>query len=507
MNRDLSMGGNTVTSSATPTANIDLTNKLYVDTQVATKANISGVTFTGNITVSAERFNVGTSNGTIILYGGSISPSNVNPTAISQDGFTISQVSLSETNPGVYLQSWNSRPIILNSLGNDVQFPAAPSTNNSLCNKTYVDTQVATKASVSGATFTGSVSVLNSGYAINFLSGSSAIQSGTGTNQFTFGQNSDYCWIQTYNRPLHLNMLGNRIQMGGFNSPITSALYGQNTIYNGSNTNQYVQINGTGLIYTGANNITWDGQNQDYNFTIQGYNYGIVFGSAFNPRSTVTFGTISTPININIYTSSSTSLNSSNGLNIYGNSDTNQFIQLRHNYTFIGYNNYIVRGIDGNYDYTFENFRSVIVNGAVVTSDKRIKRNIHDIEDEQALCIVKQLKPVQYEYSNKNSRKFIGFIAQDVEEFAPQFVLYTVDKLRTLDYNSIFSLQTKVIQYLLREHDSNLLSIQSIKDENTELKNRVVCLENTMDTYIAKNLQLEERITRLERLLSATNTV
>jgi hypothetical protein len=56
------------------------------------------------------------------------------------------------------------------------------------------------------------------------------------------------------------------------------------------------------------------------------------------------------------------------------------------------------------------------------TSDQRIKTNISSVEYRQALEVVRQLKPVTYDYIdqvNRHHQKEYGFIAQDVQTLLP----------------------------------------------------------------------------------------
>lgn len=63
--------------------------------------------------------------------------------------------------------------------------------------------------------------------------------------------------------------------------------------------------------------------------------------------------------------------------------------------------------------------------GMVVSSDERIKKNIVDIEDGEALEKLRALKPKKYEYIdyvNNGTQPVYGFIAQDVKEVIPYAV-------------------------------------------------------------------------------------
>ena len=60
--------------------------------------------------------------------------------------------------------------------------------------------------------------------------------------------------------------------------------------------------------------------------------------------------------------------------------------------------------------------------GLLITSDRRIKENIREIDDGSSLKILRNLPCVKYEYIDKMDKGFgtaIGFIAQDVKEHIP----------------------------------------------------------------------------------------
>ena len=234
----------------------------------------TNATFVSNTVV----YNSSTNTTSVIIFGGSVSPGNANPSSITNDnGFTICQRENGQANAGVYLQSWNSRPIVMNSEGNSIHFG----------------------------------------------------KSGTGVNVLHYG--------------------------------------GAYSLYQASSTGSYVQLN-YNVAYSGANHYTWNGQNQGYNFYVQGYsNYYV--GSAWQ-----------------------------------------------------------------------------------TISDRRHKEEIEEISEETAIDVVKRLNPVSFKYKTKNSRRHSGFIAQEVDEIQSEFVAKdTENDIMGLDYNSIFTYQAKVIQYLLKE--------------------------------------------------------
>ena len=73
--------------------------------------------------------------------------------------------------------------------------------------------------------------------------------------------------------------------------------------------------------------------------------------------------------------------------------------------------------------------------GFYVTSDERIKKNILDISDNEALTKFRMLKPKTYNYKDtigRTHRKVFGFLAQDVREILPEAVSLQKETLRNL---------------------------------------------------------------------------
>ena len=74
------------------------------------------------------------------------------------------------------------------------------------------------------------------------------------------------------------------------------------------------------------------------------------------------------------------------------------------------------------------NGRFFSTQGAWSASDARIKRDIEDINDSEALTQLRQLQPKKYGYKNVGQRgtgKVIGFIADEVEEVIPEAITKT----------------------------------------------------------------------------------
>ena len=83
---------------------------------------------------------------------------------------------------------------------------------------------------------------------------------------------------------------------------------------------------------------------------------------------------------------------------------------------------------DGDVTAYFENY--ITSKGYVVPSDKRIKENIRDVSDNNALQKLRDISCVNYEYRDKlarGTRTTIGFIAQQVKEHMPMAILIQKD--------------------------------------------------------------------------------
>lgn len=94
---------------------------------------------------------------------------------------------------------------------------------------------------------------------------------------------------------------------------------------------------------------------------------------------------------------------------------------------------------------------NIIATGTITPgSDRKLKENIRPLEDD-TLNKVLQLKPTRFTLkSDKDKKEQIGFIAQEVEEVFPEFVVSLTDKdkeeTKYLDYMKLTSILCKAIQ-------------------------------------------------------------
>jgi len=172
----------------------------------------------------------------------------------------------------------------------------------------------------------------------------------------------------------------------------------------------------------------------------------------------------------------------SDGLRIYGTEHSQDYAGAA--------NDYFTNGGSIQGDSPYLNFGLYVANtiraaGIVVLSDRRIKKNVVDINDTTALDQVRQLKPKYYEYVDKVSKgtsSVIGWIAQDVKEVLPRAVsvadgdipniyeIATISSSNTVTFTNFDTSDLdglgKLIAYLAEDKREEL-NITEVVDEHT----------------------------------------
>jgi hypothetical protein len=150
--------------------------------------------------------------------------------------------------------------------------------------------------------------------------------------------------------------------------------------------------------------------------------------------------------------------------------------------------------------------------GFIASSDRRIKKNIIDIQDNEALVVFRKIQPKIYDYIDflqKGGDSVYGFIAQEVKDVFPQAVKMikgTIPNFYTMCPVSqdIITLDTTKLEYdasgqvfpklrLYRENDVELivqiLSIDgnTVKIDKTLTENQVFVYGQEVDDFYALN--------------------
>ena len=150
--------------------------------------------------------------------------------------------------------------------------------------------------------------------------------------------------------------------------------------------------------------------------------------------------------------------------------------------------------------------------GFIASSDRRIKKNIIDIQDNEALVVFRKIQPKIYDYIDvlqKGGDSVYGFIAQEVKDVFPQAVKMikgTIPNFYTMCHVSqdIITLDTTKLEYdasgqvfpklrLYRENDVELvvqiLSIDgnTVKIDKTLTEDQVFVYGQEVDDFYALN--------------------
>ncbi|MCB0731194.1 MAG: tail fiber domain-containing protein [Ignavibacteriae bacterium] len=135
-----------------------------------------------------------------------------------------------------------------------------------------------------------------------------------------------------------------------------------------------------------------------------------------------------------------------------------------------------------------------VLNGSAFptsSSDIRLKNILGNYT--KGLEEINKLKTINFRYKKNNSRKLdsdkihCGFIAQEVEKVFPEAVKKDDDGYLLFNMHPINIAMVNAVQELSNENKSFYNRITKIKDQNTEFSNQ--------------NLELEERLSKIENLL------
>ena len=92
------------------------------------------------------------------------------------------------------------------------------------------------------------------------------------------------------------------------------------------------------------------------------------------------------------------------------------------------------------------------IGGAMImASDKRIKKNIEEIED--GLSLIRSLRPVSFQYNEKfpqanPDRKHHGFIAQEYKTVLPDATFSNIDGTQSIDMTDCIAPLVRAVQQL-----------------------------------------------------------
>jgi len=135
----------------------------------------------------------------------------------------------------------------------------------------------------------------------------------------------------------------------------------------------------------------------------------------------------------------------------------------------------------------------IYASGLIAASDNRIKTNIEQLIDNEALIKFRQLKPCKYNYIDtvtRTSEKVYGFIAQEVKETLPYATSITEECIPNIYKSGLY--KDTVITF---DNEHNLESegnIKLIKSNNTEIIVPYVIIDTHKINIITSDLSSDE---------------
>ncbi len=123
-----------------------------------------------------------------------------------------------------------------------------------------------------------------------------------------------------------------------------------------------------------------------------------------------------------------------------------------------------------------ELFGNAFINGVAITSDSRLKKDILPMTN--ATEIIKQLKPVTYNYKTEEFKEFglprtfqYGFLAQEVEKVMPSAVLESGTGYKAINYTMLIPVLTNALQDALKKIDELDAKLNANNTQNRSILN------------------------------------
>lgn len=133
------------------------------------------------------------------------------------------------------------------------------------------------------------------------------------------------------------------------------------------------------------------------------------------------------------------------------------------------------------------------VNGATVTSDIRLKKNITPVNN--SLDKVLQVEPVEFNWKDNNSRN-VGFIAQSIEKIFPLLVVTDNNGIKSVEYGNM----TAYIIQALKEFYAKFETFQNDVRARFEKQDETISKQQQVIESQQKQIDaLEKRLEKLEK--------
>ncbi|MBN8537731.1 MAG: tail fiber domain-containing protein [Deltaproteobacteria bacterium] len=145
--------------------------------------------------------------------------------------------------------------------------------------------------------------------------------------------------------------------------------------------------------------------------------------------------------------------------------------------------------------------------GFACSSDERLKKNIESFSDAASLENILQLRTVTYDWRSVDNGRHTGYIAQELEKVAPEFVRTGEDGFKQVNYTGLVPWITGAIKAFYAEFRASdeiksreIASVNS-KTDKLEAQNAAIKQENA--TIKQENAELKARLDQQEKELAA----
>ena len=135
--------------------------------------------------------------------------------------------------------------------------------------------------------------------------------------------------------------------------------------------------------------------------------------------------------------------------------------------------------------------QAIVCSYLVVTSDRRIKENIKDIDDDVALTQLRLLQPKTYTYKDKlekGDKEVIGFIAQEVKQVLPNAV--------KLDKRAIPNILKQCSAY---NKSKDVLELRLDSPMTNDITDKTIQIYVNDIPYIAKVILCEDKVVQIKK--------
>lgn len=144
------------------------------------------------------------------------------------------------------------------------------------------------------------------------------------------------------------------------------------------------------------------------------------------------------------------------------------------------------------------------------SSDERLKRNVRSFSDKVSLENILKLRTVTYDWKHIDDGRHTGYIAQEVEKIAPEFVVTGQDGFKQVSYTAFIPWITGAIKEIYAKflhHEEQLQTqerrIASIEDFKTEMVAKLQFFEEENSQLKKDNAEIKARLGKIETLMNS----